>query len=645
MTYRPEIDGLRAIAVLGVLLFHAGIPFLSGGYVGVDVFFVISGYLITGIILDDCRKGRFSILAFYGRRVRRIFPALIVVLACSLIAGWFLLLPIHYEMLSKEALAAALFVPNFLFWSEAGYFDTKAILKPLLHLWSLGIEEQFYLVWPLTLLFVARQRILTIRILIIVTIFSFALSVYMTPKNAASAFYLPQFRVWELSLGALIACIGPLPASATTRSRASVLGLAGIALAMVFFKPDSRFPGYIAALPTLATAAVIWSGRDAVAARYFLSSNAVVYIGLISYPLYLWHWPLLSLARYRHIEGPLSSAGLLIASFILAAATYELAEKPFRKLNIEKAFHPLIIGMASTAGVAAIFFFSGGVSYRYPKDVASILSTMKYDYETDSRLYSCWLVDVRGPQEFAPECLSGNANHDGILVWGDSHAARLYPGLRRAFPDLTIWQTTRSSCLFFGGTEECNHTNAVALNAIETKRPQTVILFMAWVNYSEDWGPASPLGMALKNALTALQPLKVPNLIVLGPAPYWGDLALPQQAYEEWQRSGQIPLRLDGLKRSTTKVEGQLKAISESSGAAFISLTDFLCDVSGCLVHIPDKPGELFSWDTGHLTTAGAEYVASHILNRAGRRREASQTSDDAGLLRQNARPTENMGP
>jgi peptidoglycan/LPS O-acetylase OafA/YrhL len=623
VTYRPEIDGLRAIAVLGVLFFHAGIPFLSGGYVGVDVFFVISGYLITGIILDDCRRGQFSILAFYARRVRRIFPALIAVLVCSLAAGWFLLLPNNYAMLSKEAFAAALFVPNFLFWSEAGYFDTKAILKPLLHLWSLGIEEQFYLVWPFTLLLVARQRILTIGILLIITIFSFALGVYMTPRNAASAFYLPQFRIWELSRGALIACIGPLPANPTIRSVASVLGLAGIGCAMVLFKPDSLFPGYIAALPTLATTAVIWSGRDSLAARYALSSKAIVYLGLISYPLYLWHWPLLSLARYRHIEGPLTSTALLIASFILAVATYEVIEKRFRKLGMERAFRPLIIGMTSAAGVAAIVFFSGGINYRYQKadqaDVASILSTMKYEYETDARLYSCWLRNDRGPQDLAPECLSQNAKDDGILVWGDSHAARLYPGLRRAFPDLTILQATRSSCPFFAWGGICNSTNALALDAIETKRPQTVILFTAWVNYSEDWGPPTPYGMALREALVALKPLKVPNLIVLGPGPNWGEIGLPSLAYEAWERTGQIPVRLDGLKHSTTKVESQIKAIAESSGVAFISLTDLLCDVSGCLVHVPGKPGDLFSWDYGHLTTAGAEYLASHILNRAKR--------------------------
>jgi hypothetical protein len=275
------------------------------------------------------------------------------------------------------------------------------------------------------------------------------------------------------------------------------LGLAEIGCAMVLFKPDSPFPGYIAALPTLGTAAVIWSGRDSLVARYVLSSNAVVYIGLISYPLYLWHWPLLSLARYRHIEGPLISAVLLIASLILAAATYEWIEKRFRKLNFERTFRPLLFGMASTAGVAAIFFFSGGINYRYQKadqkDVASILATMKYEFLTDARVYSCWLRDDGGPQEFAPECLGQNASPDGILVWGDSHAARFYPGLRRAFPDLTILQATRGSCPFFGGSEKCNRDNAAARDAIETKRPHTVILFMAWVNYSEDWGPASPM--------------------------------------------------------------------------------------------------------------------------------------------------------
>jgi len=182
-------------------------------------------------------------------------------------------------------------------------------------------------------------------------------------------------------------------------------------------------------------------------------------------------------------------------------------------------------------------------------------------------------------------------------------------------------QATRASCPFFGGSEKCNRDNAAALEAIETKRPQTVILFAAWVNYSEDWGPTSAYGMVLKNALAALKPLKVPNLIVVGPSPFWGTPGLPALAYERWERTGQIPLRMDGgLGHSTPKVEGQIKAITESSGAAFFSLTDLLCDVGGCLVHVPGKPGDLFSWDYGHLTTVGAEYIARHILHRAERR-------------------------
>ena len=285
-TYRADIDGLRAVAVLGVLFYHASVSAIPGGFVGVDVFFVISGYLITGIIKDDCLKGTFSFLGFYGRRARRILPALIVVLACSLAAGWFILLPPDYEALSKQAVASALFVPNFLFWSEAGYFDHNAISKPLLHLWSLGIEEQFYLLWPMILVGAARKRTLSISFLILITLCSFALCVYLTPRNSASAFYLPQSRAWELSLGALIAYVQPANARQSIRSTLSVLGLLVIAATMLLLNSNKQFPGYIAALPALGTGAVIWAGRDTIAAKA-LSWKPITYVGLISFPLYL----------------------------------------------------------------------------------------------------------------------------------------------------------------------------------------------------------------------------------------------------------------------------------------------------------------------------------------------------------------------
>jgi peptidoglycan/LPS O-acetylase OafA/YrhL len=647
-TYRAEIDGLRAVAVLGVLLYHASVSAIPGGFVGVDVFFVISGYLITGIINDDCRKGTFSFLGFYGRRARRIFPALIVVLACSLAAGWFILLPIDYEALSRQAVASALFVPNFLFWSEAGYFDRSAISKPLLHLWSLGIEEQFYLLWPMILVGVARKRALSISFLILVTACSFALCVYLTSTNPASAFYLPQSRAWELSLGALIACARPTTAQKLLRSTLSVLGLVVIAATMLLMNSDRPFPGYIAALPTLGTAAVIWAGRDTIAAKA-LSWKPITYVGLISFPLYLWHWPLLSFGHYLGFHSARSSLALLTLSFLLAALTYELLEKRLRKSEIGNAVPRLSVALASTAAIAIIFAASSGRNYRYQtteQHVAAIVATMKYDYQTAGRFPTCWDPPT-GP--LPPECSAPNDPDNAVLVWGDSHAALFYSGVHKAFPSLPVWQATRSGCLLFGdedwaaetgedrgdrndrhhwlGTQRrnCKNINAETVKLIQERHPRTVIIFQAWEHYSEHysqgWAASSPFGSALRAALTRLRELKVPNLIVLGPSPYW-DPILPKVAYTAWEQTGQIPRRAFARPETTEKINGEIKAIAEASGATFISIQDFLCNTDGCLVHVPGKPGDLIAWDYGHLTMEGAAFIASNILNERILRRQ-----------------------
>jgi peptidoglycan/LPS O-acetylase OafA/YrhL len=612
MTYRPEIDGLRAVAVLGVLLFHAGFTTISGGFVGVDVFFVISGYLITGNIIKDCRSGSFSFYGFYGRRVRRIFPALIVVLAFSLAAGWLIFLPLHYELLSKEAIAGALLVPNFLFWSQTGYFDSDAISKPLLHLWSLGVEEQFYLAWPLALFLIATRRLLLIGFLTFVTALSFALYVTITPTDAALAFYLPQFRIWELSLGALIACAGPLSARTVFRSALSVSGICAIVAAMVLFDPHSPSPGYLA-LPALGAAAVVWAGRDTIAAKA-LSWRPVVYVGLISYPLYLWHWPLLSFAHYQQITGHMALPAILAASFLLAVGTYEFIEKHVRSASVSSSAPRLAVTLAGVAAVGAAVFISGGAGFRYQGSggaVASIVAAMKYDYAAPGRLYSCWLVE-KGPQELAEECLAPAAGK-GILIWGDSHAALMYAGVQKVFPEIPVWQATRSSCPFYGGDGKCGSLNATAVRFIQERRPETVILFAAWENYSEDWATGSPSGSTLKAALDRLRELKIPNLIVLGPIPYWKP-TLPALAYAAWKKSGEIPLRANGAPKPTERVDREIKAISKSSGASFVSLRDILCNAEGCLVHVPGKAEDLISFDREHLTVPGAEFLASRIL-------------------------------
>jgi peptidoglycan/LPS O-acetylase OafA/YrhL len=420
-----HIDGLRAIAVVLVLIFHAYPQTLPGGFIGVDVFFVISGYLITGIILDAYRKDRFSFPGFYARRVRRIFPSLALVLLFSIAIGWFVLLPSEYLALAKEAIASSFFLPNILFWSEAGYFDAAGSTKPLLHLWSLGVEEQFYLFWPPVIYFAGRRPNALWAVLVGVTSASLIFCLFLTKSDPISAFYLPFTRIWELSLGGLLAASSSATPNKMYSSIAAVSGLAAILSSALMLSPQSSFPGLFAVVPTLGAAAVIWSRSD------ILSSNPLPYIGLISYPLYLWHWPLLFFARRAEFGSP---RVMIALSFILAIASYELIEKKlvqYFRLTSAAAFSG--ISLATAASFAAAVVFSSGVYSRYPKDIATVLATMNYDYGRDARLYTCWLTDERGPRDFGPICFAGDKS---VMIWGDSQAARLYPGLHANAPNL-----------------------------------------------------------------------------------------------------------------------------------------------------------------------------------------------------------------
>lgn len=332
--YRPDIDGLRAIAVLSVVVFHAFPALIPGGFVGVDIFFVISGFLISKHIWEDLSAGKFSIKTFYARRVRRIFPALSVVLLACLLMGWVILTPGEYEKLGRHVFAGALFLSNFLFWQESGYFDSAADTKPLLHLWSLGIEEQFYIAWPLFLAFFWRYNKRLGWALLGVMGISLAYSMIVVRNDVVADFYSPFTRFWELALGAYLAYITAqkLTISAANRNHFSWLGLCLILGAVVITKDNYHFPGAWALLPTLGAVFLIYAGEGAWLNRNVLSHRLLVWIGLISYPLYLWHWPLLSFVRIIESETP--SVGvrflLIAASFILAWLTYKLVERPLR---------------------------------------------------------------------------------------------------------------------------------------------------------------------------------------------------------------------------------------------------------------------------------------------------------------------------
>lgn len=368
-SYRADIDGLRAVAVLAVVLYHAFPARLPGGFVGVDVFFVISGYLITRIVQGRLEQGRFSFADFYIRRVRRIFPALCVVLAATLVAGWVLLLPGELQALGGHALAAAGFVANIAFWADIGYFDPAAETKPLLHLWSLGIEEQFYLLWPLLLWWAWRGRRPLWVVAAVVAGLSFLVNLLTVSGWPDLAFYFPHTRVWELATGALLALRAKGTRYSLQGNTASWLGMGLLLLGFVLIRSAHTFPGAWALLPVLGTVLLIEAGERAWLNRRVLAHPAMVYCGLISFPLYLWHWPALSFL-YVLAEGAMPSAFERIAAVMLsvglAVLTWRLIEQPLRYGGSAKGrTRLLLIAMVMVAAASAALWASRGAPARF----------------------------------------------------------------------------------------------------------------------------------------------------------------------------------------------------------------------------------------------------------------------------------------
>lgn len=387
--YRPDIDGLRAIAVLSVVGFHAFPFWVKGGFIGVDVFFVISGFLISGIIYENLDKGEFTFREFYARRIRRIFPALIVVMSACLVFGWFSLLTDEYKQLGKHIAGGASFISNFLLWHESGYFDNSAETKPLLHLWSLGIEEQFYIVWPLLLWLTWKRKLNFFAVTLVIALGSFYLNISSIKQDPVAAFYSPLTRFWELMCGGLLAWIiiykkeilsgiklkiDSVFASSIYRdlnieveksnilaNLSAFIGLALLALGFAIITKDSTFPGAWALVPVLGASFIIFSGPIAWVNRKILSTKILVWFGLISYPLYLWHWPLLSFARI--IENGVPSRSIRISavviSILLAWLTMKWIEKPFRYGN-----QRIGLKVATLCTLACVIGFSGLIVHK-----------------------------------------------------------------------------------------------------------------------------------------------------------------------------------------------------------------------------------------------------------------------------------------
>ena len=455
LNYRPDIDGLRAIAVIFVLLFHFFPDFkLVGGFSGVDIFFVISGYLITGIILKNINKGNFSYIEFYKRRVLRIFPVLIVVMAFVWGVGFLCLYGDEFERLGKQIFAGAFYWSNINLWQESGYFDVSSRLKPLLHLWSLAVEEQFYIVWPVLCLLgcklVQGPKKVAIWFLFFFGL-SFVLNICLINKYPVAVFYLPFARAWELVFGGLLASAAYLPiegrggekrllwlfvsTNKTVNNCKSIVGLVLLVAALVFVKADAKFPGWYALLPTLGTGLIISAGKDSFINKFLLGNKIAVWIGLISYPLYLWHWPLLSFAIIN--VGDLPSAAvrsvILAISVVLAALSYYYLEPVFRKSTSNRGAKSvfLFVLMCSIGGVGWLTYHERGFPQRLETCSEQDRQLNAKNEELMNRsLANCSVVFPQWSKLNDNFCrMQREYGENSIAIIGDSHAGHLFPGL------------------------------------------------------------------------------------------------------------------------------------------------------------------------------------------------------------------------
>jgi hypothetical protein len=426
--YRRDIDGLRAVAVLSVLGFHAFPQWVKGGFIGVDIFFVISGFLITNILYKNLLLQRFSLLEFYTRRIRRIFPALLLVLTCCLIFGWFSLLADEYALLGKHVASGAAFISNLVLWQESGYFDVAAETKPLLHLWSLGIEEQFYIFWPLILWFCWRKNINLLKATLYLIFLSFALNIWLHIDSRIADFYSPQTRAWELLAGAVLALYRPKTqlsrfdrSLAQTKTLQSLLGIVLLFIGFLFVTKERLFPGYWAIFPTLGAMLLIHAGEESVINKHLLSNRLLVWFGLISFPLYLWHWPLLSFARiFSYGDDPERSIriGALILSVLLAWLTKQLIEQPLRFGHYAKLKAAFLSALMLLIGALGYLTFSkDGFSQRL-KDMPTSLQTAKLELPLNFKK-----VMVDG----WPFYEKRSDSHLTSLFIGDSNALHLFP--------------------------------------------------------------------------------------------------------------------------------------------------------------------------------------------------------------------------
>lgn len=628
--YRRDIDGLRALAVLGVVGFHAFPEWVKGGFIGVDVFFVISGFLISTIIFESLESDNFSFIEFYSRRIKRIFPALLIVLITLSALGWYFLFADEYKQLGKHIMASSGFVSNFVLWNESGYFDKAAETKLLLHMWSLGIEEQFYIIWPLLLWSAWKKRINLLIITVFFALASFALNLNEINKNVVAVFYSPQTRFWELLIGSVIAYMTLYKSNLlqTTykfilraniqphhkKSLGSLMSISGGLLLLTgicIITKEIVFPDWWAILPTLGAGMIISAGSTAWLNHKILSSRLLVWFGLISFPLYLWHWPLLSLIHIVENE-PLSLScrmSIVIISIGLAWLTYLLVEKPIR--NHSKGNVAVLVALMVTVGYGGYHIYKrDGLPLRWDENI-QVLGKFDNAFNEEFQLGTCFLKKWEDPgfdncRSTVPSKKSGS-----IFLWGDSHAAHLYPGLNKVYGannSLTHFSLAGCPPIIEPGYTylACSNANTYILKKIAEEMPDRIIIAADWVTYNYD---------LITSTIDELKRIGIKKIDLIGPVPHWNS-ELPKllSRYLRAKRFPDMPNRLSSyLATSFKEVDSDMRILAKNMGVGYISAVDIFCNSNGCLTKSGASFESLMTWDSAHLTVAGSEYLVSHF--------------------------------
>ncbi len=618
--YRPEIDGLRAVAVLPVLLFHAGNSLFAGGYLGVDVFFTISGYLITSIIISEQHKNVFSLIKFYSRRAKRILPPLFVVLA--FVAGVACFFPGSDVALgSTRSLShIVLFTANIYFYNQGGYFDTATELQPLFHTWSLSLEEQFYVIFPLFLIAAKKISRRTLMLVIVaLTIGSLSAAHILVHRQPSWAYYMLPTRAWELLAGAMVAIFlfqnENFKVSPVFADLLSFGGLILIVTAMCTFDSRTPHPSFYTVIPVLGSVLIISSAQFAVHARRALGSKIMVGIGLISYSLYLWHQPLLAYYKvYVQSPIPLPHQLLIFSSALtLSIVTWKLVEQPTRRttLNDKKILLYAISASLVFFVIGRIGKHTQGFDFLLSEQTRALFAFKSYDRIPLYREGHCFLKPDQSEAAFSKTCAP--AQKDGAILWGDSHAAALYHGLNTVYPG--IGQFTAINCppvlnIDVPGRSHCTAINNFSLNAIAKAQPKTLFLSANWIVYFELFGDDA-LMKSLEKLSSLMHP---PKIILIGGFPQWQPSLVDVMHANQRVLTEVVYTHSRDLQK-IKDADARLKSIAKKfKNIQVISPASMACRNSQCLSTVTvNNVTELMAWDYAHLTKSGSEWWAKEI--------------------------------